>query len=162
MKKTVLFLFALLVTLLSLALFTNCGGTDTSEDGDVDGDVETEGDSEATESGDLDKEATETETEVEGEVEGEVTAQCTIDTDCLSSDKCTNKECVTGTWVCIGSKYNQDCADKYGFQTQKWGTCEPVKCDNDADCAGLQACDDPNKTSSTNFACDTNKECYRK
>ena len=90
-----------------------------------------------------------------------VTEVVCVDDDCPGAGLCDeNDDCVV---MCLDAAlgYNEDCPDAYGFMTEAYGDCEAVPCDDDADCLDLGNCDDPGKTSTKEFVCDTNSQCKR-
>jgi hypothetical protein len=88
------------------------------------------------------------------------------DTGCTSDDECdTWAACLddgTGVMACElscgeawveGTHGNNDCVGTYDMVTALYGDCAPVACVEDADCAGLGACD--TTPSEAAFICDT-------
>ncbi len=49
--------------------------------------------------------------------------------------------------------FNQDCPDENLFVTQRFGSCEPVPCQNEMDCVDLWRCDDAFRWISPYFEC---------
>lgn len=82
-----------------------------------------------------------------------------VDDDCPGAATCNDAgECEV---FCVGTKFNEDCPSATGFATELYGECADVPCSDDADCAGLGACDDPGKSSTKNFVCNASNLCVR-
>lgn len=91
---------------------------------------------------------------VEGECV-EVTEEC-LDEDCPGIQLCDEEGACSGeaSLVCMDGLFNQACSGVYEFSTVAYGECSAVPCVEDADCAGLDACDDPEAGSTPEFMCD--------
>ncbi len=56
---------------------------------------------------------------------------------------------------------NQGCPGPYELCHAMYGACEEVPCDADADCGGLEACDEPGRDPNARFYCDDGR-CRRR
>lgn len=85
---------------------------------------------------------------------------CDYDEDCSGAFLCNEEnECEV---LCSGDYYNEDCPGAYDFVTRAFGICEPILCNSDNDCLGLEACDNPEMESLAEFYCDEEmSQCIR-
>lgn len=82
---------------------------------------------------------------------------------CIASETGAKWSCST-PFACVGNCFNQTCVAANEMCTTESGRCQPVTCNDDADCCGLTACDNLtdrcSKNKSPYFTCAAG-ECVR-